>query len=313
MSPKWYATLNDNQNRTKLSIGLQVMAKMWLHLYHPLGRADGGTGVPPQSKGRLFRTSIDMIHHSRVLASQKETIKWSWLFRSYIQWHAIAFILSELCVRTRGQDVEDAWVAIDGVFEEWGGTVAAGKKGMLWKPMRRLIERARATRQREIEKSVFFPTDGTLGPVETGQVATTMRMSSMKANGNLGGKPFSPVLPISPVSLNSLNYNNEQLNTSAPLMNPTTAQSFGTAPNNIYMNASPQSADQWMFNENANQSPLAHQQQQFMRQHSDTSINDEEVLNWSGWDDMVKDFQMDMQQEQGLDSGPVISGMGDWW
>lgn len=38
-----------------------------------------------------------------------------------------------------------------------------------------------------------------------------------------------------------------------------------------------------------------------------------EAMNWTGWDDMVKDFQMDVQQEQGFEGGPVLSGMGDWW
>lgn len=141
-----------------------ILAKMWLIVHHPFQREDGGAGLPQETKDRLFLTSIEVIEFSCLLETETTTLKWGWLFRTYVQWHAVAFVLSQLCVRTSGPEVEKAWAAVDSVFDEWGGVVSASKRGMLWKPLRKLMTRARAARQRELEKQCRFPLDGSLGP-----------------------------------------------------------------------------------------------------------------------------------------------------
>lgn len=82
-------------------------------------------------------------------------MKWGWLFRTYIQWHAIAFLLSELCVRTRGEAVERAWRALETSSSKWWTPLSdsdyrKGKQGCLWKPLRKLMQKARMARQREL-------------------------------------------------------------------------------------------------------------------------------------------------------------------
>src|SRR4051812_49305435 len=66
---------------------------------------DGTTGatLPQETKDKLFITSLENIEYSMLLETEARTMKWGWLFRTYVQWHAIAFLLSELCVRTKGE------------------------------------------------------------------------------------------------------------------------------------------------------------------------------------------------------------------
>jgi hypothetical protein len=83
-------------------------------------------------------------------------MKWGWLFRTYVQWHAIAFLLSELCVRTKGEAVERAWRALEATAGRWwfplgDSSYRKGKQGCLWKPLRKLMAKARAARERELK------------------------------------------------------------------------------------------------------------------------------------------------------------------
>lgn len=159
-----YCNMNIPLDWVAATVSRLILAKMWLIVHHPFQREDGGAGLPQETKDRLFLTSIEVIEFSCLLETETTTLKWGWLFRTYVQWHAVAFVLSQLCVRTNGPEVEKAWAAVDSVFDEWGGVVSASKRGMLWKPLRKLMARARAARQRELEKQCRFPLDDSLGP-----------------------------------------------------------------------------------------------------------------------------------------------------
>jgi hypothetical protein len=83
-------------------------------------------------------------------------MKWGWLFRTYVQWHAIAFLLSELCIRTKGEAVERAWRALEATAGRWwfplndASPHRKGQQGCLWKPLKKLLAKAKAARDREL-------------------------------------------------------------------------------------------------------------------------------------------------------------------
>ncbi|KAF1935547.1 hypothetical protein EJ02DRAFT_123545 [Clathrospora elynae] len=138
------------------TISRLIMSKMWLIVYHPHQRKDGGATLPQETKDKLFITSLENIEYSILLETEARTMKWGWLFRTYVQWHAIAFLLSELCVRTKGEAVERAWKALEATAGRWwfplGDTPPhrKGQPGCLWKPLRRLLTKAKAAREREV-------------------------------------------------------------------------------------------------------------------------------------------------------------------
>ena len=145
------------------------MAKIWLVIHHPFRRGIMGSKIAHETRDRTFLTSIDVVRYARLLETQQKTMKWGWLFKSYFQWHAIAFLLAELCVRTTGPAVEDAWTVVEEAWPDWDKT-SNSKKLVLWKPIARLMGRARAARKKELDKRsrlAQFPTDGTLGPKQS--------------------------------------------------------------------------------------------------------------------------------------------------
>ena len=258
-------------------------------VHHPLRRADGGAGISQETKDHLFSTSIDIVSRSRLLELSQDTIRWGWLFRTYIQWHAVAFLLSQLCERTKGPDVDDAWSVIEDVFEEWGGVVSTHKKGMLWKPLRKLMAKARTARTRELENSLRFPTDGSLGPVSLeSRLPPGLSVPTTGKEGSFNG------FTLSAASTGALENGvaSPALEGLRVLLPP--RESFQSAANTYT------ATEEWVASDSTLlQEPL--------------SGDGFEAMNWTGWDDMVKDFQMDIQQEQGFEGGPVLSGMGDWW
>lgn len=96
--------------------------------------------------------------------TEKKTRKWRWLCETYIQWYALAFLLSALCVRLENAEVERAWNAVDTTLQLGLklSSVAYKRTKMnpigvsdvnetscdAYKPLRKLIEKARAARFR---------------------------------------------------------------------------------------------------------------------------------------------------------------------
>ncbi|KAL8961021.1 MAG: hypothetical protein Q9193_002363, partial [Seirophora villosa] len=175
-----------------------VLAKMWLIVHHPLQREDfDSKELSKETKDRLFRTSVDIIQWSSILEREPSTKKWGWLFRTYIQWHAVAFVLSQLCVRTKGAEVDRAWQVIGEIIGDINVQLSTQKRGMLWKPLRRLTKRAQAVRAKALEQQRIFPLDGSLGPampvVEAPMDPTRMERNdlafAMDMNSDSNGLP----------------------------------------------------------------------------------------------------------------------------
>ncbi|KAJ5186448.1 hypothetical protein N7449_011212 [Penicillium cf. viridicatum] len=88
-----------------------TLARLWLTAHLSLG-ANGGklsTEVWQQRHDVLFQTAIEILEFAHLLKCSEETRQWSWMFQMYRQWHAFAFILSELCVRPASALADRAW------------------------------------------------------------------------------------------------------------------------------------------------------------------------------------------------------------
>lgn len=132
-----------------------VVAKLWLVVHHPMIK-NNLTSLSVEDRNRILLTSIEVIEFTRLMETSESTRRWGWLFGSYIQWHAIAFVLAELCVRPQCPGVERAWLAIDSTFHEWERK-SMGKKGSLWRPLTKLYNRAQAARAKRYAPGTGCP------------------------------------------------------------------------------------------------------------------------------------------------------------
>ncbi|KAH8800650.1 fungal-specific transcription factor domain-containing protein [Xylogone sp. PMI_703] len=86
-----------------------MVAKMWLDIYHPLHSP--GTNTTPLSRETercLFITCVEMMENTILVENEPRLRKWAWLFRSYIQWKAIFFVLVQLCTLPRSLNTDRA-------------------------------------------------------------------------------------------------------------------------------------------------------------------------------------------------------------
>ncbi|MCJ1293134.1 hypothetical protein MMC34_004687 [Xylographa carneopallida] len=250
-----------------------ILAKMWLIVHHPFKRSDGGAGLSQETKDRLFRTSVDVIRYSNALESQRTTMKWGWLFRTYIQWHAVAFVLSELCTRTLGPEIDSTWELMDLVVAEWSDSMSTQNRSSLWKPIRRLMVKARLARSKALEKAMLYPLDGSLGRVET---VSGPRMPLPESLD--GSSAFVPIPPRMDEKLHLDTFDT-----------PAT-DSFQGDPAMDVLPFDADPANSWVLND-------------------PTLLQDpDENMTWEGWDNLVKDFSMETMQDQ-----PLPLSMGSWW
>ena len=135
---------------------------MWLMAHHPLAIRSDVDSPSPTVKERLFITSVEVIEFSYLLEQNENTSKWGWLFRTYMQWHAVAFVLSELCIRPSGPTYERAWKAVESVFDRRILESTSKQKGMLWRPLRQLWTRAKAVRDKRPKNNMW--SDGLANP-----------------------------------------------------------------------------------------------------------------------------------------------------
>lgn len=132
-------------------------------ILQPYQRLDGGASLPQATRDRLFVTSLESIEYSMLLETELRTVKWAWLFKTYAQWHSLAFLLSELCTRTRGSTVCRAWRAVDSMLSEWGSVIGKNKRSHLWRPLRKLFATAKAAYRRGQETNLLNPRPTTEG------------------------------------------------------------------------------------------------------------------------------------------------------
>ena len=277
------------------------MSKMWLMIYHPFQRQDGGASLPQETKDKLFTTSLENLEYSLLLQTEEKTRRWGWLFRTYVQWHAIAFLLSELRFRTKGDLVDRAWRAVNCVLErKWADDDGNKLKGHLWKPLKKLRNIAKQARdaelklqrelamvqlQQQVEFSRMDPVDPIMSvdlgvdrlyPNEMGADFDPNMMADFESNFWSGPNIFSPATEV------------------ASLPNAfVTGMGATTAPMDLVddtpmdpqrMGSITSVSSEWPTNDPANQTR--------------SPVMSNGNVDWESWDNLVEQFGME------VDSGP---------
>ncbi len=122
-----------------------IIAIMWLNLYRPLERLPK---VPDKIMDPgVLRLSVEVLERSHQLNTDPGASPWRWLSQTYVQWHALAVTAAELCVKTEGPIVERAWAILEPFFNETALHVADSNRGMLWRPIKKLMNRAQGVRR----------------------------------------------------------------------------------------------------------------------------------------------------------------------
>ena len=276
------------------------MAKIWLVIHHPFRRGVLGAKIAQETRDRTFLTSIDIIRYARLLETQQKTLRWGWLFSTYRQWHSLAFLLGELCVRTEGPAVEDGWRVIEEAWPAWD-TPEVSKHLPLWKAVTRLMARARAVRQKALGQRKAYPADGTLGPAPTNNESSPSTNSVVSIPAPTTNFDINPEIynDAAPTSFNEIP--NVSMDINKTVKDTTNFDPYGLQSSASFFPSSSQLADMNTYPRDATgfdpilADPLA--QNDILL---DTNIN------WSDWDGM--DLQNEIAQPINIDLDQLWGG-----
>lgn len=107
-----------------------VLMKLRLITYHLYLHRQDRAEISENTRNDLFVSSISIVESWLLINTDPRSRQWRWLSKTYVQWYAITFILSELCVRTHGDLVERAWEAIYGALQL--GSKAPSVSDKIW-------------------------------------------------------------------------------------------------------------------------------------------------------------------------------------
>ncbi|PYH89157.1 hypothetical protein BO71DRAFT_444765 [Aspergillus ellipticus CBS 707.79] len=127
------------------SVAACTHASMQLITLRPLQRAPNFT--PPRIRGdRLLEFAVNVLTTYHHLRGDSRGFTWQWMEFAFPPWHSLAVAIAELCVCEDVAVMEKFWAPVEQTFDNLGRLVADNKRGMLWKPMEKIMDRARVRR-----------------------------------------------------------------------------------------------------------------------------------------------------------------------
>ena len=120
-----------------------IVITMKLLIRRPLHRY-GERILPEADDFDVLGVATEVLEHNVVKGTYTEFEKYHWF--QWIKWFVLAIVLAELCGRRSGPSVDRAWTAVEAAYPIYARTIADSKYGALWKPIVRLMRKARAFR-----------------------------------------------------------------------------------------------------------------------------------------------------------------------
>ena len=146
-----------------------VMAKMKLVLRRLLEK--GSQSNAAELSAYVFTKAVNVVDYSHTLRSACGAKKWVWLFGTFLEREVLAFLVSALCLHTKGRAVDRAWRIVNRVFADVDEAPLDGKMKRLQKQTIRLLAKARTAREDAIQQQLAGSPPDALVAVETSNSA----------------------------------------------------------------------------------------------------------------------------------------------
>ncbi|KAJ5396453.1 hypothetical protein N7509_004566 [Penicillium cosmopolitanum] len=95
-----------------VTIARLVTAKMTLFVYLPHLFSSPSEQLTSEIRAKLLVCAIEIAEYNHALNSEQACRHWRWVYQTYTHWHAIVYILIEICRVPWSPVVERAWIAL---------------------------------------------------------------------------------------------------------------------------------------------------------------------------------------------------------
>ncbi|EQK97767.1 fungal specific transcription factor domain-containing protein [Ophiocordyceps sinensis CO18] len=129
-----------------------IMAKMCLVIYQPMLFPGSNYELSSEIRQRIFVAAIEIIEYGHKLNTDPRCKQYRWLFKTYTNWHAIAYTLIETCQRPWTALVERGWEGVNGYDRDPVEIAKRADQAAVFLPLRKLFARARRHRESEIAR-----------------------------------------------------------------------------------------------------------------------------------------------------------------
>ncbi|KAE8145466.1 fungal-specific transcription factor domain-containing protein [Aspergillus avenaceus] len=288
-----------------------ILTKLWLVVHHPMTRPYQGVNLTNSSRESLFLTSVEVAEFARLLSADKKTQKWSWMFAINMQWHAFAFVLAELCVRPITPLTERAWTAVSSLYGNWMQT-ARHRKGMLWRPLARLMKRASEHRAKLKQQLQQMPNQYDPSPASSSGAS-----ASIVDGPKIMDPPVLPQIPDSHTSSSTISSDSLVSPTGSGVEFDLRKGPMGVL-NDIFPDVDllslPAPGDSLRQPPVTNPGLVMPTPDGLPIPGGFPSDQSNLQLNWEEWDQVMRDFQMDLQDVQTTNTmGHVTNNVSGWF
>lgn len=90
-------------------------------------------------------TCEEVLRHALVLRQYEKGQQWLWLFQTYLEWDALAYLLLDICL-TPGAATTSTWAAIENVYDHWKESPDV-RRDQRWENIEELRQEALTRRQ----------------------------------------------------------------------------------------------------------------------------------------------------------------------
>jgi len=144
---------------TAANIARLITAKMTLIIYQSsLFPGPGNEELTEEKRTSLFNRATEIFEYSYMLNTDSRAKQWRWLFQTYTQLHAVAYVLIEVSHRPWSATVERSWTALNMVLSAAKPSLPQfdlekmADHSAIWLPLRKLYVKAKRHREAEIAR-----------------------------------------------------------------------------------------------------------------------------------------------------------------
>lgn len=128
-----------------------ILGRFTLLSYPPVVYSSPDVIISNEIRTKLLVAAIEVAEHNHALNSDPGCQPWKWVYQTQQHWHAVVYLLIEICRRPWSSTIERAWIAL---HSPWLVPIRTpiDKSLGIWVPVRRLMARAREHRENEIAR-----------------------------------------------------------------------------------------------------------------------------------------------------------------
>lgn len=108
--------------------------------------------IPPDDDFDVIRVATEVLERSLQLRTPKFS-QWAW--KSWVKWYVLAVVLAELSAQPESSMFEQAYDVARQSYEQHRQLIADGEKGMLWRPIVKLMRRVTQLKEARTTQSLW--------------------------------------------------------------------------------------------------------------------------------------------------------------